>query len=168
MTLVCLPCCRLRVRPRHGGHEKSCPRRPCPGCGSPRSCNPPCRHRRRPRRGPDRPRPGSPSLCSASRRPRGRAGPAASRCSPPAGSPCRPAAEPGPGRGLAQSWNNKSFVNTGMRQYCCHSPVHYDALTGLIQGGHQLLIDDHLGHQGVDTVLFQLKCFSKDRLNYTV
>ena len=43
-------------------------------------------------------------------------------------------------------------------------PVHNNTLTGLVQGSHQFLIDDHLGHQSVDTVLLQLKHLSQDGL----
>jgi hypothetical protein len=35
--------------------------------------------------------------------------------------------------------------------------VHDDALAGLIQAGHELLIDDHLGDERVDRVHLQLK-----------
>ena len=37
----------------------------------------------------------------------------------------------------------------------------HDALGELIQRGHQLLRDDHLGEQGVDTVVIQLEHLSQ-------
>ena len=46
-------------------------------------------------------------------------------------------------------------------------PVHDDALGRLVQGCHQLLINDHLGDNGVHVVRVELKHVSKDWLKKT-
>ena len=43
-------------------------------------------------------------------------------------------------------------------------PVHDNALAGLIEARHQLLVDDHLGDEGVHVVHLQLKHLSQHGL----
>ena len=42
--------------------------------------------------------------------------------------------------------------------------MHDDALAGLVEAGHELLVDDHLGDESVHRVHVQLKHVRQDRL----
>ena len=46
--------------------------------------------------------------------------------------------------------------------------MHNNALTGLVEGSHQLLGDDHLGDESVDQVLLQLEHLSQQGLKYNI
>jgi hypothetical protein len=58
----------------------------------------------------------------------------------------------------------KQLIAAPALQLCC-LPVHDDALAGLVEAGHELLVDDHLGDQSLDRVHVQLKHVRQDWLH---